>query len=282
MIGVFDSGYGGLNILKPLLQRLPQYDYLYLGDNARAPYGARSFDVIYQFTVQAVERLFSEGCVLVVLACNTASARALRTLQQQFLPYHYPDRRVLGVVRPSVEALAGIAVGDISSQARPDISGKVAVLGTRETVRSQSYVLELEKLAPNLEVWQHECLTWAGLVEAGEITGAGTEYFVQKDLQELLIRSGGVDRILLACTHCAALIPLIQNNSPEGVDILTQAQPVEERLTDWLQRHPEFEQRLSKTGARRLLTTDDHVHFSQVAHSILGTEIEAETIVVKT
>jgi glutamate racemase len=210
MIGIFDSGYGGLNILKPLLQRLREYDFLYLGDNARAPYGARSFDVIYQFTLQGIERLFDLGCVLVVVACNTASARSLRMLQQKFLASRFPDRRILGIVRPSAEALARIPVGDISDRPRPEISGRVGILGTLETIRSQSYVLELGKLAPNLEVWQQECPMWAALVEAGEITGAGTEYFVKKYLQILFKRCGRIDRILLACTHYMALMPLIQ------------------------------------------------------------------------
>jgi glutamate racemase len=278
MIGVFDSGYGGLNILKSLFRRLPQYDYFYLGDNARAPYGARSFEVIYQFTLQGVKQLFDCGCPLVLLACNTASARALRTLQQQFLPSHFPDRRLLGVVRPSAEALARIPVGDVSNRQRPELTGRVAILGTRETIRSQSYVFELQKLAPNLEVWQHECPIWAALVEAGEVASAGAEWFVQQYLHQLFNRCGKIDRILLACTHYAALLPLIQKCLPEGLDVLTQAELVEERLVDWLERHPELETRLLKTGTRRFFTTDDHLHFCQVAHDILGVEIECETM----
>src|SRR6266446_2771142 len=280
MIGVFDSGYGGLNILKSLFRRLPEYDYLYLADNARAPYGARSYNVIYQFTLQGVERLFDLGCPLVLLACNTASARALRSLQQHYLPSNFPDRRLLGIVRPSAEALACIPVGDVASRPRPEIAGKVAILGTRETIRSQPYILELQKLAPNLKVWQQECPVWAALVEAGEITGAGPEWFVQRYLHRLFQQCGELDRVLLACTHYSALLPLIQKHLPESLDVLTQGELIDERLADWLERHPEFETRLPKTRTRRFFTTDDHLHFCKVAYTILGMEVECETIAI--
>ena len=280
MIGIFDSGYGGLNILKSLLRGLPEYDYLYLGDNARAPYGARSFDVIYQFTLQGVKQLFDFGCSLVLIACNTASARALRSLQQDYLPSHFPNHRLLGIIRPSAEALARIPVGDVANRPRPEITGKVAILGTRETIRSRSYTLELRKLAPSLEVWQQECPIWAALVEAGEITGAGAEWFVQRYLLQLLEQCGKLDRVLLACTHYTALLPLIEKHLPEGLEVLTQAELIVERLVDWLERHPEFEIRLPKTGTRRFFTTDDPLHFCLVASDVLGVEVGCETIAI--
>jgi glutamate racemase len=278
MIGVFDSGYGGLTILKSLVQRLPAYDYLFLGDNARAPYGARSYNVICQFTAQGVKQLFDLGCPIVVVACNTASARALRTLQQRFLPAFYPDRRLLGMIRPSAEALAHIPVGDVSSQPRPKITGRVAVLGTRETISSQSFLIELKKLAPNLDLRQQACPVWAPLVESGELNSAGTEWFVKRDLEQLVDDCGHLDSVLLACTHFPALLPVIRKHLPANVEILTQAPVIAERLADWLDRHPEFENRLGKSGARRFLTTDDQSYFSSIAHEILGEPVKCETV----
>ncbi|MBV9392579.1 MAG: glutamate racemase [Verrucomicrobia bacterium] len=278
MIGVFDSGYGGLNILKTLLQRLPEYDYLYLGDNARAPYGARSCEVIYRFTLQGVRYLFSQDCALVVLACNTASARALRTIQQRYLAVECKDRRVLGVIRPSAEALARIPVGEISSEPRFDIAGKVAILGTQETIQSNSFVLELQKLAPRLEIYQQACPLLAPLVEAGEISGEGPSWFVRKYLAELRIRCDAPKRILLACTHYAALVPIIRQFLPNETEILTQDEIIAERLKDWLVRHPEQDIRLGKTGKRLFLTTDDASDFAAVGRSILGTDIDCKAI----
>jgi glutamate racemase len=280
MIGVFDSGYGGLNILSSLLHKLPAYDFIYLGDNARAPYGARSFEVIYEFTKQGVKWLFDNGCTVVVVACNTASARALRTLQQKWLPVWYSDRRLLGIVRPSAEALAGIPVGEVSNEARFEAEGRVAILGTLETIRSRSYELELRKLAPNLQVCQHPCPIWAALVETGEAASDGAEWFVQRSLAELFDRFTNIDRILLACTHYVALLPLIQKHLPSRVQILTQADPLQERLADWLKRHPEFDQRMSRTATRQLFTTDDAGHFSEVAGTALGTKVEGQRIVL--
>lgn len=280
MIGVFDSGYGGLTVLKDLLNRLPAYDYLYLGDNARAPYGARSSDVIYDFTLQGIRWLFESGCVVVVVACNTASARALRPLQQQYLLTHFRDRRLLGVIRPSAEALACIPVGDVSSLPQSGITGKVGILGTRETVRSESFLLELAKLAPNLEVYQQECPLWAPLVENGELTGAGTEWFVQRDLGALLSQSRSLDRILLACTHYAALGPIIRHYLPAEIEVLTQPPIVAERLADWLVRHPEYETRLGKGSGRTFVTTDDAGSFADIGQRILGIEIQCEKVSV--
>ena len=217
---------------------------------------------------------------LVLLACNTASARALRSLQQDYLPSHFPDRRLLGIIRPSAEPLARIPIGDVANRPRPETTGKFAILGTRETVRSRSYTLELRKPAPSLEVWQQECPIWAALVEACEITGASAEWFVQRYLHQLLEQCGKLDRVLLACTHYTAVLPLIERRLPEGVEVLTQAELIEERLADWLERHPEFETRLPKTRTRRFFTTDDHLHFCQVAYTILGMEVECETIAI--
>src|SRR3954465_2741828 len=211
MIGVFDSGFGGLTVLDALIGRLPRFDYFYLGDSARAPYGARSLDVIYEYTREAVEFLFDAGCPLVILACNTASARALRTLQQRHLPARRPDRRILGVVRPAAEALAGIPPDAIPGATAPiDATGAVAVLGTTGTIASDSYRIELAKLAPRLGLIQQACPLWVALVEAGELDGAGTEFFLRKYLDPVLAAAPRPDRILLACTHYPLLLPAIR------------------------------------------------------------------------
>jgi glutamate racemase len=278
MIGVFDSGYGGLTVLREVLIQLPEYDFVYLGDNARAPYGARSYEVICQFTTEAVEYLFAQGCLLVVLACNTSSARALRTIQQKYLPFSHSDRRILGVIRPSAEALAQIPVGNVSNEPRPQIRGSVAVLGTRETIRSNSFGLELQKLAPNLALYQQECPIWAPLVEAGELSGIGPDWFVERDLQRILALSPRPQRILLACTHYPALLHLIKKHLPDDIETLTQAPIIAARLADWLDRHPEFDQRLSKRGRRRFLTTDDPVFFREVGERIMGYPITCESV----
>jgi glutamate racemase len=259
MIGVFDSGFGGLTVLQALLERLPGYDYLYLGDSARAPYGTRSFETIFDFTREAVEFLFAQGCPMVVLACNTASARALRNLQQQLLPQKYPDRRVLGVVRPSAEALAGLPPGALPGITPPGLAtGKVAVLGTPGTVASNSYRLELEKLAPGLDLVQVACPLWVPLVEAGELTGPGVDHFLRRYLDPLFVdASRAPARVLLGCTHYPLLLPGIRKVVPAPVEILTQGPIVADRLADWLVRHPEMERRLGRTGSRRFMTTDD-------------------------
>ena len=211
MIGVFDSGFGGLTVLDALVRRLPAFDYFYLGDSARAPYGARSLDVIYEFTREAVEFLFDAGCPLVILACNTASARALRTLQQRHLPARRPDHRILGVVRPSAEALAGLPADALPGTAAPaSASGCVAVLGTAGTIGSDSYRLELAKLAPGLQLVQQSCPLWVPLVEEGELAGPGTDYFLHKYLDPILASPRRPERILLACTHYPLLLPAIR------------------------------------------------------------------------
>lgn len=258
MIGVFDSGFGGLTVLDALRRQLPQYDYLYLADNARAPYGARSFEVIHDYTLEAVEWLFSAGCPLVILACNTASARALRNIQQRHLPAHRPDHRVLGVVRPSVEALAGLPPGAIPGVTRASLAeGTVAVLGTEGTVASDSYGLELRKLAPHLELIQQACPLWVPLVEAGEIEGPGTEHFLHRYLDPLLARLRPPQRILLGCTHYPLLYSGIRRIVPPEIEVLAQGEIVASRLADWLARHPEQEAKLGRSGGCRITTTDD-------------------------
>ncbi|HEY0712554.1 MAG TPA: glutamate racemase [Polyangia bacterium] len=277
MIGVFDSGFGGLTVLSSLLARLPGYDYLYLGDSARAPYGTRSFETIYEFTRQAVEFLFAEGCPLVVLACNTASARALRNLQQHWLPQHHPDRRILGVVRPSAEALAGLPPGAVPGVTPPaPITGRVAVLATPGTVASDSYRLELEKLAPGLTLVQLACPMFVPLVEAGELDGPGVDVFAARYLAPL--HAAPPERLLLGCTHYPLLLPRIAAHAPRNTQILTQGPVVAERLADWLDRHPEMRGRLGARGTRRFATTDDPVWFAAQGARILGQEMTVERV----
>jgi glutamate racemase len=279
-IGVFDSGFGGLTVLGALRARLPRYDYLYLGDSARVPYGNRSHEVVYEFTREAVFELFARGCPLVVIACNTASARALRRIQQEDLPGRAPDRRVLGVVRPSAEALAGLPPGAIPGVTEPAlVTGTVAVLGTQGTVASDSYRLELAKLAPGLTLVQRACTLWVPLVEAGETEGPGAEYFLRKYLAPLF--APGVpapSRILLGCTHYPLLLPGIRANVPDGVEILPQGHLVAERLADWLRRHPEMETRLSRGGGYEVFTTDDPSWFSEFSERVLGAPCQASKI----
>lgn len=279
MIGVFDSGFGGLTVLDSLLKALPQYDYVFLADNARAPYGARSLDVIYEFTLESVEWLFDEGCTLVLLACNTASTRALRNLQQLHLPKHRPDRRVLGVVRPSVEALAGLPPGAVPGRTPPSpATGVVAVLGTESTIVSDSYGIELRKLAPHLELIQQACPLWVPLVEAGELDGPGTEWFLRRSLEPVLDSGRRPQRILLGCTHYPLLLPAIRRLVPTEVEILAQGEVVASRLGAWLERHPEQEARLGRSGLRRFVTTDEAAWFSARGEKLLGRPLTAERI----
>lgn len=277
MIGVFDSGFGGLTVLASLVEALPQYDYLFLADSARAPYGARSQDVINEFTLEAVEWLFDEGCTTVILACNTASARALRNIQQLHLPKRRPDRRVLGVVRPSVEALAGLPPGSIPGETAPsNATGTVAVLATESTVASDSYALELHKLAPALELIQQACPMWVPLVEAGELDGPGTEWFLRKSLGPVIHRPRAPQRILLGCTHYPLLLPAIRQLVPAEIALLNQADIVAGRFADWLRRHPEHETRVSRAAARRFVTTDDPAWFAARGERLLGRAFTAE------
>jgi glutamate racemase len=279
VIGVFDSGFGGLTVLGALMRRLPAYDYLYLGDNARCPYGTRSFETIFEFTREAVEFLFAQGCPLVVLACNTASARALRNIQQQVLPARFPDRRVLGVVRPSAEALAGLPPGAIPGVTTPtDLEGTVAVLATAGTVASDSYRLELAKLAPRLHLVQQSCPLWVPLVEAGELSGAGVDFFLHRYLDPLFALPTPPAKLLLACTHYPLLLPGILRALPRQLAVLTQGEIVAERLADWLHRHPEMDGRLTRGGGRRYLTTDDPGWFAAQGEAMVGRPIDVEKV----
>lgn len=253
-IGVFDSGYGGLTILRDLMKTMPQYDYLYLGDNARAPYGSRSFDVVYRYTLDAVKELFSRGCPLVILACNTASAKALRSIQQNDLPGIDPSRRVLGVIRPTVEIL-----GDVSR------SGHIGVLGTPGTVASHSYLLETHKLFPDMTVTEQGCPLLAAIVENSEADGDGADYFVKKYIDQLMARDPEIDTFVLACTHYPLLINKIRRYAPEGVKILQQGGLVADSLKDYLRRHPEMDCRLSRGGSVEFLTSENPAKFDELA-----------------
>jgi glutamate racemase len=266
-IGVFDSGYGGLTILAELQQKLPAYDFLYLGDNARAPYGPRSFDVVYEFTLEAVEYLFNQGCELVVLACNTASAKALRTIQQKDLPNLFPTKRVLGVIRPSTEA-----IGEYS------ITNHVGFLATEGTVKSESYVIEIGKFSPNTIVSQHACPIWVPLIENNKHFSEAGKMLIKEDVEKLLEKDNQIDTIILACTHYPILKDYIQSIVPENVQIVAQGAIIAEKLEDYLTRHPEIDQKCSKTGTTRYLTTENEAIFSQNASLFLNQEILAEHI----
>jgi glutamate racemase len=264
-IGIFDSGFGGLSIFQSIRGRLPAYDYVYLGDNARTPYGHRSFDVIYRFTAEAVRFLFAQDCQLIVIACSTASAKALRSVQQRLLPELHPDRRVLGIIRPSVEALA-------ERRRR----GTVALWATPGTVLSGSFVLELAKLAPAARLIQVACPLLVPLVENGELEGPALEYFLDKYWGETEQQAADIEALLLACTHYPLLLPAIRRVVPERVEILVQGEIVADSLADYLQRHPEIEGRLSRGGSSRFLTTDQGEGFDRLAQLFLGTAVASE------
>lgn len=266
-IGVFDSGYGGLTILRELRRQLPQYDYLYLGDNARAPYGTRSFDIVYEFTLQAVRTLFSHGCQLVILACNTASAKALRTIQQRDLPLIDPTRRVLGVIRPTAEA-----IGKISA------NGHVGVLGTQGTVNSRSYDMEIGKLYPDFTVSSESAPMWVPLVENNEADSPGADYFVDKYVGKLLGSDADMDTIILACTHYPLLYPKIRSRVPEDITVLRQGEIVAESLEDYLRRHPEMECRCTRGGSCEYLTTENPDKFTDLARLFLDTDVNVSHI----
>lgn len=268
-IGVFDSGYGGLTILRDIVKKLPYYDYVYLGDNARTPYGTRSFETVYQYTLECVRHLFDRGCRLVILACNTASAKALRNIQQLDLPHlapglEGPDRRVLGVIRPTTEV-----IGNYSK------SGHVGILATRGTVTSESYVVEIEKFFPQLNVFQEACPMWVPLVENGEWASAGADYFVHQHIDRLMARSPAIDTLLLACTHYPLLIDKIQQVAPPNITILSQGGIVANSLANYLKRHPEIEAQCSQHGQRTFLTTDSTDDFDRQATIFYGEPIQS-------
>lgn len=266
-IGVFDSGYGGLTILREIRRCLPEYDYLYLGDNARAPYGTRSFDIVYEFTRQAVEELFNRGCHLVILACNTASAKALRSIQQHVLPVTDPDRRVLGVIRPTVEIL-----GEITK------TGHIGLLATPGTVRSHSYAMEVEKLNPEMEITEKDCPMWVPLVETGEFNGPGADYFVKKYIDAILEEDPAIDTLILGCTHYPLLLPKIRQYTPQHIRILPQGELVAESLADYLRRHPEMERKCTKGGTIEFLTTESPEKFDTLASLFMQSNVTSTRI----
>lgn len=279
MIGVFDSGYGGLTVLEKIRQTLPAYDYLYLGDNARTPYGTRSFEVVYQYTWQCVDYLFRQGCTLVVLACNTASAKALRSIQQRNLPALWEadrkagnpvpacGRRVLGVIRPTVEAIGAYTR-----------TGHVGVLATPGTVASESYPVEIHKLHPSLQVTQQECPLWVPLIEAGEHTNDGADWFVRKYIDLILAKDADIDTLILGCTHYPLLMEKIRRYTPGRVCLLAQGDIVAQSLGDYLLRHPDIESTCSKGATATFLTTESSDKFAQSAQLFLRDSVQAQHI----
>ncbi|MEO6098525.1 MAG: aspartate/glutamate racemase family protein, partial [Fibrobacteria bacterium] len=282
-IGIFDSGFGGLTIFKSIRERLPRYDYIYMGDNARTPYGSRSFDAILRFTRECLEELFARDCKLVVIACNTASSKALRTLQQKVMPVEHPDRKVLGIIRPSAEAL---------SQHPRDRA--VALWATEGTVKSQSFALEMDKLAPGLRLIQKACPLLVPMVEAGELEGVGIDHYIGKYWRETLAlaaasfphsppssqssagKPGDIGALLLACTHYPLLFPRIRALVPADVQILVQGDIVAPSLADYLRRHPEIESVLTRNGSQRFLTTDQTEGFDRLSEVFLGHPVVSE------
>ena len=266
-IGVFDSGYGGLTILREIKEALPQYDFIYLGDNARTPYGTRSFEIVYEFTLQAVTKLFEMGCHLVILACNTASAKALRTIQINDLPHLDVTRRVLGVIRPTVEGIGAITH-----------SRHVGVLATNGTILSQSYPLEIRKLSPDITVSSQACPLWVPLVENNEAQGEGTDYFVKKYIDELMAKDPQIDTIILGCTHYPLLLPKIKQYLPAGVEVVSQGAWVADSLKDYLRRHPEMDKKCTKGGRCVYRTTESEEKFTESASIFLNESIRGERI----
>ncbi len=268
-IGVFDSGFGGLSILREIRKVLPQYDYIFLGDNARAPYGNRSYQLVYEFTLQAVKHLFNQGCQLVILACNTASAKALRSIQQRDLAGIDPNRRVLGVIRPTVEEIGNLTT-----------TRNVGIFGTPGTVQSLSYDIEIGKMFPDIKVYSHACPMWVPLVENRESDGPGADYFVKKDVDSLMSQCADIDAIILGCTHYPLLCEKIKKYVPAHVKIIEQGPIVAHSLKDYLDRHPEMEQRCSKGGSCRYTTTEDASRFSPVASIFVNHTVNAEHVIL--
>ena len=269
-IGVFDSGYGGLTILDKIREVLPEYDYIYLGDNARAPYGTRSFEVVYEFTRQAVNKLFDMGCHLVILACNTASAKALRSIQMNDLPQIDPARRVLGVIRPTVEC-----VGEISKNQH------IGVLATAGTIKSESYPLEIHKLFPEIQVSGTACPMWVSLVENNESQDEGADYFIRKYIDQLLSKDPQIDTVILGCTHFPILLPKIRQYVPDHISIIAQGEYVAESLKDYLKRHPEMDAKCTKNGNCQFYTTEAEEKFSESASTFLKQQISVKHITLE-
>lgn len=268
-IGVFDSGYGGLTVLREFRNRMPEYDFIYLGDNARTPYGNRSFETIYRYTLQAVEYLFAMNCRLVIIACNTASAKALRNIQQKNLPLYDPSRRVLGVIRPTVEK-----IGELTK------SNHIGIFGTSGTVNSGSYVLELKKLFPQIEVTQEACPMWVPLIENGEVDNEGAEYFVRKNVENLFNNDSLIDTVILGCTHYPLLQPVIEKFIPAGVKVVAQNEISALSLQDYLQRHPEMNDKCSKHGTVEFFTTDSTEIFNQRGELFFKEKISSNNVIL--
>ena len=269
-IGVFDSGYGGLTILDKIREKMPEYDYIYLGDNARTPYGTRSFEVVYNFTLQAVRKLFELGCPLVILACNTASAKALRSIQQIDLPQIAPRKRVLGVIRPTVEC-----IGEMTT------TRHIGVLATTGTIKSESYPLEVRKLFPDITITGEACPMWVPLVENNESQSGGADYFIRQHIERLLQKDPLIDTILLGCTHYPLLMDKIRKFTPSHIRIIAQGEYVAESLQDYLRRHPEMDNLCSQGGTCRFLTTESEQKFKESASIFLSQtnqELKVETI----
>ncbi len=266
-IGVFDSGYGGLTVLRSLVEQLPQHDFCYLGDSARSPYGNRSYEAVYQYTLEAVQWFFDQGCPLVILACNTASAKALRTIQQNDLAQMAPANRVLGVIRPTTEVL-----GQYTK------SGAVGILATEGTVQSQSYPIEIEKFYPRLKVYQEACPMWVPLIENNEQDGPGADYFVKKHLAAIFQKDPGIDLLLLACTHYPLLEHKIRQYLPQGVQLLSQGQIVAASLVDYLKRHPGIANRCTQQASLSFNTTDSAIAFDQQAAHFFGAPVTSAEV----
>lgn len=264
-IGVFDSGYGGLTVLREFVDRLPQYDYLYLGDNARAPYGTRSFETVYRYTLQCVKWLLQQNCPLIILACNTASAKALRSIQQNDLQKLNPDARVLGVIRPTTEIIG-----------KHTNTNSIGILATNGTVQSQSYLIEIEKFFPGVKIEQEACPMWVPLVENNEHQSEGADYFIKKHINNILSRDKNVDTLLLACTHYPLLKEKIEKHLPQNVKLVSQGEIVAESLKDYLHRHPEIETNVSKDSKRVFHTTDSTEDFNNKASIFFGERVEAK------
>lgn len=266
-IGIFDSGYGGLTILEKITEYLPEYDYVYLGDNARTPYGTRSFDVVYEFTLQSVKKLFEMGCHLVILGCNTASAKALRSIQQKDLPMLDPNRRVLGVIRPTVEVL-----GDLTK------SRHVGVFGTVGTIQSGSYTIEIKKLFPDIKVTGEACPIWVPLIENNEYDNEGADFFIKKNINNLLKADSKIDTIILGCTHYPLLKNKIKQFVPTGINVISQGEIVAKSLKNYLYSHPEIEKKCTKNGACRFYTTESEKKFAKSASVFLNHKVKVKRI----
>lgn len=266
-IGIFDSGYGGLTILTEIKKQLPEYDYLYLGDNARTPYGPRSFDVVYEFTLEAVKELFSRGCELIILACNTASAKALRTLQQEYLPTLGGNKRVLGVIRPSIETISEITT-----------TNHIGILATEGTIKSDSYPIELHKINPRITVIQHACPMWVPIIENNKHETEAGKLFIKSDLEELLAKDTEIDSIILGCTHYPIIKEYIESVVPSNVKVIAQGSIVASKTKDYLSRHKELASICSKNGSVHYLTTENSLDFDKQAAIFLGQLVKSEHI----